>query len=395
MLKVQRRAEAALNSLSEVLRHNCAEKVQDQPCLTEKKQRWEERNEHELPASNERLLYDDVHRGFLATYRDLQPRGAGDPAPTESSSLSLPPKSPSSPDGSFNSGSSGADLQGLAVRCAIHAEGLVLARSTQSSTGFEGVYASGGGYGAELEKGKRLRQDGFRSPVEAALERARWTKSLTRDRGRKGLVPSAGASFGQQEQLAAEALAGLVTGAHQQLISVEDAAHAMHEERRWLSRPLHHLTGSNSRLCFIGAGFDAELQTEATQPSSPFQATLEGRGMTTDYNWRTFSTPEEKLFTHVMCNYSPRAPGELPMKCWVSCEQLRLQLQSHAAAAEEWQLDYIKQMVTNRFKDHPAFAGHSFSAWCRTLKNHDAPAGPGRRSIMKFSFEYTQHAEKH
>ena len=56
---------------------------------------------------------------------------------------------------------------------------------------------------------------------------------------------------------------------------------------------------------------------------------------------------------------------------------------------------YIKQMVTNRFKDHPAFAGHSFSAWCKTLKNHDAPAGPGRRSIMKFSFEYTQHAEKH
>ena len=49
----------------------------------------------------------------------------------------------------------------------------------QTPTGFEGVYASGGGFEAKLQKGaKRLRQNGFRSPVEAALARARWTKSL-------------------------------------------------------------------------------------------------------------------------------------------------------------------------------------------------------------------------
>eukprot|EP00964_Phaeocystis_antarctica_P161270 scaffold133292_cov94-Phaeocystis_antarctica.AAC.2 len=51
------------------------------------------------------------------------------------------------------------------VAARANAEGLVLARSSQSSTGFVGVYASGGGFGAELQKGtKRLRQDGYRSP---------------------------------------------------------------------------------------------------------------------------------------------------------------------------------------------------------------------------------------
>ena len=446
--------------------HNTAGMVQNQPRSTKKEQRLEKRNEHELQTSNERLLHDDVqHRGHsLARYRDLRavqavpsqvyhyhPAGnmdssAGGPAPTGGLlALSLPSGSSLSTAGSFNSDSSTApprtwveaDLLGLAVQGAIHAEELVLEQSTQSSTGFEGVYASGaGGYGAELQKcTKRLRQGGFRSPVEAALERARWTKNLVKDN--KGHAPSAGASFGQQEQLAAEALADLTTveGAtveHQQLVSVGEAAHAMHEERRWLSRPLHNLTDTEGRLSSseaCRAGVDAELQPRATHPSSPFQATLEraghtldGRGTTTPstkndwddgqqvISWgtmprqrvasdqkmgsSTLSTLEKKFNAHVMCKYTPRGPGELPMKCWVSCEQLRRQLQPHAAEAEKLQPDYIKQLVTNRFKDHPAFAGHSFSAWCKTLKDHDAPPGTGRKSVMKFSFEYTQYAHQ-
>ena len=44
---------------------------------------------------------------------------------------------------------------------------------------FEGVFASGAGFGAELmQKGaNRLRQTGFRTPYYAARERARWLKS--------------------------------------------------------------------------------------------------------------------------------------------------------------------------------------------------------------------------
>ena len=42
----------------------------------------------------------------------------------------------------------------------------------------EGVYESGAGFGAELRKGnKRLRQTGFSSAFEAALERARWVRA--------------------------------------------------------------------------------------------------------------------------------------------------------------------------------------------------------------------------
>ena len=53
-----------------------------------------------------------------------------------------------------------------------------LARSSQGGpAGYEGVYESGAGFGAELRRGtKRLRQTGFRSAFEAALERARWTQ---------------------------------------------------------------------------------------------------------------------------------------------------------------------------------------------------------------------------
>ncbi len=68
---------------------------------------------------------------------------------------------------------------------------LELARSSQGvPTGFEGVYSSGAGFGAELRKGaKRLRQTGFSSPFEAALERARWAKLA--DLGLSMRLPSA------------------------------------------------------------------------------------------------------------------------------------------------------------------------------------------------------------
>ena len=91
---------------------------------------------------------------------------------------------------------------------------------------------------------------------------------------------------------------------------------------------------------------------------------------------------------HLMCNYTPRAPGELPMKDWVSCAQLLRQLHPHTLSEE-----HVKQLITNHFMDHPAFAGHAFNAWNKSLKDYDAPAGgsdpPGRRTVMKFSLEYT------
>ena len=91
---------------------------------------------------------------------------------------------------------------------------------------------------------------------------------------------------------------------------------------------------------------------------------------------------------HVICNYTPRAPGELPKKRWVSCAQLLRQLYPHTLSE-----DQVKRLITNHFKDHPAFAGHAFNAWNKSLKDYDAPAGgrdrSDRKTVMKFSLEYT------
>ena len=208
----------------------------------------------------------------------------------------------------------------------------MLAKSSQNSTGFEGVHASGGGFGAELQKGaKWLRQDGFRSPVGAALARARWTKSLGEG---KGHAPSttAGRSSGEQEQLAAEALVDLAMAEGTSEVTVT----VPHE---------HGAAANGSSTC---------------------------------------STVEDKFSMHVLCNYTPRVPGELPMKRWVSCAQLLCQLQPHTPAE-----DNVRQLIMNHFNDHPAFAGHPFHAWCKMLKDNDAPAGGGRKNVMKFSLEYT------
>ena len=85
-------------------------------------------------------------------------------------------------------------------------------RSMLSSTGFDGVYACGDSFGAEVKIGaKRLRQDGFRSPLEAALERVRWLKSCAES---KEHAPAAAAEKGSsQEQLAAEAMIEMVAAA--------------------------------------------------------------------------------------------------------------------------------------------------------------------------------------
>ena len=334
-----------------------------------------------------------------------------------------------------------ADNQGLAAQQNIDAVGLVLARSSQSSTiSYEGVYASGDGFGAELQTGaKRLRQDGFRSPLEAALERARWAVSLEeckrhapasvtnsvstldaqplaeppaellavrfRVRGLPAKPPAkppaeppaeppAVMATGQ-EQLAAEALVDLVVKkgtavapvVAQLFVSVEEVAHIAHEERRItmsstrsskddeqlrLARGILMLDRREQR-----AGGAAQVTNQ--QGASPGSSTA--------------STLEERFAADVMCNYTPRPPGQLSKKRWVSCEQLHRQLQPLTSSeADMWHPAYVKQLVTERYKNHPFFAGRSFNEWSKKLMNRDTPAGSvkGRRAhVTYFSFEYT------
>ena len=90
-----------------------------------------------------------------------------------------------------------------------------------------------------------------------------------------------------------------------------------------------------------------------------------------------------------MCDFTPRPPAELPKSQWVSYKKLVAQFQPWAPT-EVWQHGpgNLKQLITEWFKEDPAFAGLEVSAWCKLLKDQDAP--PGSTSMFsKFCFEYT------
>jgi hypothetical protein len=101
------------------------------------------------------------------------------------------------------------------------------------------------------------------------------------------------------------------------------------------------------------------------------------------------STLQEKFATYVMCDYTPRDPIELPMSLWASTGRLIRQLQPHAPV-EVAQLgnSRLKQLISEWYTNHPAFANLAYSDWCKRLKDADNPAEP-RSQIFKFSFEYT------
>ena len=379
-----------------------------------------------------------------------------------------------------------------------------MTRASQSSTDLEGVYPSGDGFGAELQKGtKRLRQDGFRSAAEAAAERARWTKSLEEGKGRAPDQPAAKRRTYQQDggfwgagawytsgggglihlggtpQPPGAAPRCACDGGVGRMQTGLKPRQTEHVERRWLARPLSNLEGwaaaaeraaaappltsKEARKQEQAEGLTLRVAENKTgyhgvylqKPSQPKPFQVRGRQVTLGYfataeeaalsvarspegraaqtvleraashmeegrettipstsnSWdeheqqmgsqvtsevavphqrggtsdggSTCNTVEEKLARHVMSNYTPRAPGELQMKLWASCAQLQ------PAQLQPLLPDHVKQLITNQNKDHPAFAGHPFNAWCKMLKDFDAPAGSGRRSVMKFCFEYT------
>ena len=93
--------------------------------------------------------------------------------------------------------------------------------------------------------------------------------------------------------------------------------------------------------------------------------------------------------SRVMCDFTPRSPRTLPTWRWATLEQLLDRLQRHAPT-EVWHLgpNSLRQLITEWYKDHPAFAGLAFSAWGKRLKDTDPQAHP-RSLVFKFSFEHT------
>ena len=167
--------------------------------------------------------------------------------------------------------------------------------SSQSSTGFEGVYESGGGFGAELvQKGaKRLRQDGFRSPVEAALARARWTKSL--EEGGKGHAPSAtaGTSSGRSTSTSPpSSSAGHSEGEQQQQEPI----------RRWLGADLQHELASTPTPSLATTSVPRSEQgasqlaiaADGVLPAPPFNLAASGKSSLTPLHRATSSASTKR-----------------------------------------------------------------------------------------------------
>ena len=98
---------------------------------------------------------------------------------------------------------------------------------------------------------------------------------------------------------------------------------------------------------------------------------------------------QEIFATCVMCNFTPRVPKEFSTSRWASLEHLVFLLQQHAPA-EVLKLGHqnLRQLITEWYKNHPAFAGLPYSAWCKRLKDND-PQAHSRSLSFKFSFEYT------
>ena len=101
------------------------------------------------------------------------------------------------------------------------------------------------------------------------------------------------------------------------------------------------------------------------------------------------SSLKEIFATHVMCDYTPRVPKQFATSRWATLEDLVSKLQQHAPA-EVTKLgnQNLRQMITEWYKNHPAFENLPFSAWGKRLKNN-APQASARSLTFKFCFEHT------
>ena len=244
--------------------------------------------------------------------------------------------------------------------------------SQRAPAGYEGVYASGVGFGAELRKGnKRLRQIGFSSAFEAALERARWARAQI-----EGLHDNA-----PQRQCAelnpAEDETPQCPSAQQQ----PPAEMVPHQQA-----PAEMVPHQHTELAEGAQLTPAEMMV-------PQQAS---QALANSTNAECASPPlrqqdslREKFELHVMCDYTPVQPAALDKSNWVSYKALLRQLEMHAPT-EVRKLGAInlKQLITEWIKDHPVFRDLPYSDWCKKLKDHD-PLASGRHQVFKFCFKHT------
>ena len=92
---------------------------------------------------------------------------------------------------------------------------------------------------------------------------------------------------------------------------------------------------------------------------------------------------------YVMCDFTPRNPRKFHTLKWATLEQLMLLLQPYAPSeVARFGPQNLRQLITEWYKEHPAFAGLSFSEWAKRLKDLHPLAHP-RSLTYKFCFEFT------
>ena len=129
---------------------------------------------------------------------------------------------------------------------------------------------------------------------------------------------------------------------------------------------------------------------ELMMPSmSPFYPSTTATGAACTSGNASTQTLQSIFMTRVMCDFTPRRPSSLPTWKWATLEQLLDRLALHSPR-EVFQLgpNSLRQLITEWYKDHPAFAGLPYTAWGKRLKDMDPAAHP-RSLVFKFSFEYT------
>lgn len=89
------------------------------------------------------------------------------------------------------------------------------------------------------------------------------------------------------------------------------------------------------------------------------------------------SSLREIFIKHVMCDFTPRPPKEFPTSQWATLEQLVLQLEPYAREeVARIGPQNLRQLITEWYKGHPAFAGLAYSAWGKRLKDMHPLAHP-------------------
>ena len=72
---------------------------------------------------------------------------------------------------------------------------------------------------------------------------------------------------------------------------------------------------------------------------------------------------------------------------WTSYKELLRLFEPHADVRKLGPGN-LKQLITEWYKDDPAFAGLAVIKWCKKLTDYD-PDAPPRSQVYKFAFQYT------